>query len=376
VSDILSIVILLGIVQGFYLGLILLVMKSPNRRANRFLGLLLFSFSISISHFLFLRIGAYQVFPDLLQVSFPVLFLFGPLYYFYVQLLTDRTHVLRWKDLLHGLPFLIVVAVSIPFHFLRYEEKLAYYVRLTGDDYVHHGILLGFIQIVHLSCYLIAAHRILRAYEMQIRSVRSSVERITLRWLQQAMNRFVVVFGMIFVLGALQIFGIPTMKLYGILVPVFVTIINFLMGALGFRQPEIFAPTEVEEKSGKYQRSALTPEKRDEYLVRLDNYMKSQKPHRDPELTLPGLAGGLSIPAHQLSQLLNETVGQTFFDFVNRARVEEAKRLLTDPGFASFTILAVATEAGFNSKTAFNAAFKKYAGVTPSAFRSTPPTTS
>jgi AraC-like DNA-binding protein len=160
------------------------------------------------------------------------------------------------------------------------------------------------------------------------------------------------------------------MGIYYIFVPVFVTALIFAMGALGIKQPEIFVPSvQDDEKGEKYQRSALTPEKANEYLARLKHVMTQQKPHRDPELTLPGLASALDIPSHQLSQLLNETVGQSFFDFVNRERVEEAKQLLLDPAFQSYTILAIATEAGFNSKTAFNAAFKKHAGVTPSAFR-------
>jgi AraC-like DNA-binding protein len=182
---------------------------------------------------------------------------------------------------------------------------------------------------------------------------------------------YVTIFGVIFLLGLLQLSGYPAMGIYSVVVPVFVTVVVFLLGALGLRQPEIFVPPITEEEKGeKYQKSALTSEKRAEYLARLADIMQKQKPHRDPELTLPGLAGILAVPAHQLSQLLNETVGQSFFDFVNRERVEEAKRLLNAPSHKSYTILAIATEAGFNSKTAFNAAFKRYAGMTPSAFRS------
>jgi len=369
--DILSVVIILGIVQGFYLGIVLLVMKSPNRRANRFLGFLLFSFSMSITHFLFLRIGTYHAFPELLQVSFPFLFLFGPLFYFYVVLLTNRTRVLRTRDLLHGLPFLIMVLSTIPFCFLPSAEKLAYLATVERGVVEPIALIITFVQIIHLSCYLFAAHLVLRGYETQIRTVRSSIEQITLRWLQKGILMFTVVFGVIFLLGVLEIAGVPSMRVYSVVVPLFVTVINYTMGALGLRQPEIFVPVIADEEKGeKYQRSALTPEKGNEYLSRLTALMEKEKPHSDPDLTLPGLAALLAMPAHQLSQLLNETVGQSFFDFINRARVEEAKRLLNDPAYASFTILAVATDAGFNSKTAFNSAFKKYAGMTPSAYRS------
>ena len=97
--------------------------------------------------------------------------------------------------------------------------------------------------------------------------------------------------------------------------------------------------------------------------------MESEKPHLDSDLTLPKLADHLQIPPHHLSQIINESLKQNFFDFVNGYRVEEAKQLLLDPEKSSFTVLAIAEEAGFNSKTVFNTAFKKGTGKTPSAFR-------
>ena len=79
--------------------------------------------------------------------------------------------------------------------------------------------------------------------------------------------------------------------------------------------------------------------------------------------------------SYHLSQLLNENLNQKFYDFVNGYRVEEAKRALFDPANDHLTILAVALEAGFSSKSAFNAAFKKFAGTTPSDFRKQRPAT-
>jgi AraC-like DNA-binding protein len=368
--DLVSTITMLGIVQGGFLGTMLLTMRGPNKRANRFLGLLLFSYSFSITHFLFLRIEAYRMFPDLVAVSFPFLFLFGPLFYFYVLVLTDRNHQLKLKDLAHAIPFVLMMASVLPLHFLSTADKLDYVARVERQEVRPVDLVLNFVQIVQLTCYLVASQLLLVKYDKRIRNVRSSIEQFTLRWLQGGILLYVVVFGVIFVLGVLQSFGYQAMPIYVVLVPTFVTVIIFAMGALGLRQPEIFVPaiTEV-EKEEKYQKSALTHEKRKEYLDRLTDVMEKRKPHCDPELTLPGLADILAIPVHQLSQLLNETVGQSFFDYINRARVEEAKNLLIDPAFSSYTILAIATEAGFNSKTAFNTAFKKHAGTTPSAFR-------
>ena len=97
--------------------------------------------------------------------------------------------------------------------------------------------------------------------------------------------------------------------------------------------------------------------------------MEREKPYLDANLTLQELAGRVSISLNHLSQLLNERLNQTFFDFVNSYRVQEAKRELCNPAKAHLTILAIAYDVGFNSKSSFNSAFKKHTGITPSEFK-------
>mgnify|MGYP003393278591 CR=1 FL=1 len=97
--------------------------------------------------------------------------------------------------------------------------------------------------------------------------------------------------------------------------------------------------------------------------------MTHEKPFLDAEMSLPRLAEILKLPRNRLSQLLNEFIKRSFFDFINEYRVEEAKRLLRLSPVAD-TILDIAFDAGFNSKATFNAAFKKSTGMTPSQFRS------
>jgi AraC-like DNA-binding protein len=113
----------------------------------------------------------------------------------------------------------------------------------------------------------------------------------------------------------------------------------------------------------------MTPEEGRMYLQKLQAKMAQDKPYLETELTLPRLSECLSMPQHDLSRVINESLNQNFFDFVNGYRVEEAKRLLVDPAKSAHTILDIALEAGFNSKTTFNGAFKKITGKTPSEFR-------
>ena len=169
----------------------------------------------------------------------------------------------------------------------------------------------------------------------------------------------------------LQASGLDVLPVYNVTVPILVAIVIYYMGYLGLRQPTIFSPSEeLGAISKKYEKSALTPDKGRELTQRLKECMERDRPFLDSELTLTKLAEMLEVPPHHLSQIINETLGQNFFDFINSYRVEEARRLLLNPDKLAYTVLAVAGEAGFNSKTAFNTAFKKSTGQTPSEYRS------
>jgi AraC-like DNA-binding protein len=120
---------------------------------------------------------------------------------------------------------------------------------------------------------------------------------------------------------------------------------------------------------GLYRKASLPAERVPALLASLERTMAEQRPYLDPELDLATLAATLGITGHQLSQLLNRELGVTFAHYVNERRVRDARRILEDPGQRDLTILAVALEVGFRSKNTFNRAFRKHAGVAPSACR-------
>jgi AraC-like DNA-binding protein len=100
--------------------------------------------------------------------------------------------------------------------------------------------------------------------------------------------------------------------------------------------------------------------------------MEREKPFRDSTLTLQELADRLDVSRHHLSEVLNAERGETFFDFVNGYRVDEVKRMLADRSYENLTLMAIAEEAGFSSKSTFNDSFKRLAGMTPSEYRERP----
>jgi len=97
--------------------------------------------------------------------------------------------------------------------------------------------------------------------------------------------------------------------------------------------------------------------------------MEEHKPYQDPELSLTSLAKKTGISRNLLSETINNGLGSNFYDFINNYRLEEVKKLMSSPKWKNYTILALAYEAGFQSKSTFNSFFKKNTSITPSRYR-------
>lgn len=109
--------------------------------------------------------------------------------------------------------------------------------------------------------------------------------------------------------------------------------------------------------------------KTDTYHTDLLDLMKKEKLYEKVDLTLENLAQSLQISSGYLSQIINEKEQKNFFEFVNLYRVESVKEKLLNPDFDNYTIMGIALESGFKSKSTFNSVFKKFTGQTPSAFK-------
>jgi ligand-binding sensor domain-containing protein/AraC-like DNA-binding protein len=132
--------------------------------------------------------------------------------------------------------------------------------------------------------------------------------------------------------------------------------------------PQQINPAPEEEPKVRYRNSNFTSEDIVAYKDQIEKYMRESKPYLNDDLTLATLAKQFGLNAFHLSQVLNEGFGESFYRFINRYRIEESKALLLDPHFKNYTIQAIATEAGFRSKTSFNTTFKEHTGYSPSEY--------
>ena len=123
----------------------------------------------------------------------------------------------------------------------------------------------------------------------------------------------------------------------------------------------------IEEHANNQKDNATTTS--DDLITKLENYMLVSKPFFDPSLSIDSLAKQIEVPSIELSLLINRKIGQHFFDFVNAHRINFAADMLSDKNNQKKTVMEILYDAGFNSKSSFNTAFKKHKKVTPSQYR-------
>jgi AraC-like DNA-binding protein len=134
----------------------------------------------------------------------------------------------------------------------------------------------------------------------------------------------------------------------------------------GLKQPSIWlGEMENDNKSKEPLSKAL----QDKYLEKLLSYASKYKPYLDPEITLEQLSNIVDIPPRSLSWILNVRLNQSFYDFINSYRIKESEKIFREMNSNKKTILEVLFEVGFNSKSSFNTAFKKYTEMTPTQYR-------
>lgn len=119
----------------------------------------------------------------------------------------------------------------------------------------------------------------------------------------------------------------------------------------------------------KYKNSSLSIDEARLIACRLNSYMELSKPYKNPLYSVQDLSRDVETDYIEVSETLNGLLGQSYNDYINNYRIEEVKSFFKNPKYKQESILSIAFEAGFNSKTAFYSSFKKFAGETPSQYR-------
>ncbi len=331
----------LGAINGGLLSSYFLLLKREKQLSDYLLGGLLLMLSIRIlkSVFLYFNPHLFQLF---VQIGLSACLFIGPFLFLYVTSVVKTDHNLRKTWWLFLLPFALFctwLANAYPF---------------TGEPNIW-GPFVGYIYKVWLAFILASAYQLRGLFKRLFQEGKRLAEQEVL-----VLNVFV---------GVLVIYLAYETVAYT----------SYIVGALSFSflfymtiLLQFFHRnrwTNANDSPIRYANSSLSPSEAGDYMQRLSDLMREQKPYLDPDLTLAKLSDMLGINSKQLSQAVNQMTEFNYSKYIATFRIEEAKRLLLSPEHQHYKIAAIAYESGFNSLSSFNETFRQLTGLTPKAFR-------
>lgn len=314
----------------------------------------------------------------LLSASFiSLLLLHGPFLFLYISALIDQKFQFTWEKLAHFIPFVLFnLFIVISSFFPEFSEQ----IRFDHVESEHESPWLFnfFLLLTVLSgpFYFILSILLFKKLDINLFNNFSSHEKVNLDWLRKLVYTFGGIWTVLMLFAtAHHVFQLFSWIFctHGLSLSLSAFII--LIGYYGLKQNEIFNQSPghitgyVTEIKTKYAGSYLKEADTELYVDKLKHFMATQKPYLEADLSLPELASQLEIPSHHLSRVINEQLGVNFFDFVNQYRVEEVKSRINNPEFENLSLLGIAFDSGFNTKSAFNRIFKKVTGITPSEYK-------
>ncbi len=371
-----ELIFIVGAVQAFFLPL-LIFNKKPRATSDYVLAFWFVLMGLALVAYYQEVLGKASEFPIFLGLTTCIAMLLGPVAYIYVLSITRKDQKLSSLHFLHTIPY-IVFTVIVFFKLMVNKGASIEEDRLMIEDpEIPVFMALGLFRIFLGPVYLILCLVLLKRHSRKIGEQFSYTDKIDLKWLWQVIWVMTIIWMTVVITNILGNFSeVIPMEWGDNLIYIVITAAVFFGGFHGIKQQVIFSaqPREFKEKepqpgNAQYAKSSLKKDESQEQLKRLLAFMEEEKPYLDGKLSLNQVAGNLELSPNHLSQVINENLNRNFFDFVNSYRVELVKEKLADPANKKFTILALAYESGFSSKSSFNEVFKKFTEMTPSQYQ-------
>lgn len=292
--------------------------------------------------------------------------LIAPLLYLYTYALIDRNIELR-KKIIRNLLLFVMSFVYIQWVIIFSTESE---IRtLFNSDLQDTNVLFVFFTLAEIFIvpfYIILIFRLLKKHNKNIRLFYSNLTDLDLRWLR------VLLIGILFIwLILISFYYIIAIDeelrpKYGFgIASVFI----FYLGYFATKQKPIYdAGIAKQNGNKKYSKSEMKKDEIDSLNSRLVELLENEKPYLDPEISLNNLANTLEVSPHNLSQLINSKFDMNFFELINKYRVDEFVNKIENGENKKLTLISIAYDCGFNSKSTFNRVFKNATGQTPTSF--------
>ncbi|WP_298512709.1 AraC family transcriptional regulator [uncultured Kordia sp.] len=372
--DYLFTIVTISIFISLFLAVFLVTVSSKNKLSNRLFALFLVLTTIDVSGFLYQPAAGEM--SNLAMFRNLVIFLQLPTLYLYILSASYTNFILKWKHLLHVLSFVLVNLVFVPrFYLANTSEKISFLSDFKNVFEVQFNHVFLHVQVAFYIVLIFLALRKAKKLYLQNYTGNSLQSH---QWLFQLSVAITIFYVLALVKNIFKFStndDVSDQITIGLYVLNLVIICWYLFKAL--HHPTLFKSVNSNLKlvetiiSEEKKKSTATVDNitSNAELQKLQAYMKTEKPFLNASLTIQDVSDAIDIPVRELSVLINHTLEQHFFDFVNSYRIKKAQELLIDTTDTKRTVLEILYEVGFNSKSSFNTAFKKHTGVTPTAYR-------
>ncbi len=371
---------IIGIFIAVFLVLLLLIKKNKSR-ADKILVAWLFLICIhQILNYL-LYTGEVYNYPHWLGVQFSMPVLHGVLLYFYVMEITGNKLKKRWTIFLHLIPTLSLVIFAIPFYILSGEQKINVFQN-EGAEFEWYIIYLSILIPLSGLIYSIWSLFLVKAHQLKIQTRFSNTDKKELQWLRYLS----IGYGIIWVLAIffeseiiftavvvlvlfIGFFGINQLNIfYSNIEPVQNVGKETISKAIKTNNPNNEGVNPINEK---YAKSGLDKDMATEIYTNLNRMMEDSSSYKDENLTLVELSQRLEVHPNHLSQVINEMEDKNFYNYINSLRIKAFIKLASIPENKKYTMISLAYDSGFSTKSTFNKHFKLHTGKTPTEFFNT-----
>jgi len=356
---------LAGIFIAFFSSF-LIMGKAKKVMADYVLAVWFMIIGLHLIFFMLIWSEAYLKFPYFLgiEITFPLIH--GPMLYLYVLCLTGSAPK-RPIWLFHMIPVFSIYLILVNFFLLPSNEKINIYQQ-GGGAYKMLRIYIKVLIVLSGIVYVGLSINAIRKYRNKISGLYSNTEKINLNWVYYLIAGIALIWFAVILKNDLLIFSLVT---------VFIVVAAYFgISRVGILDYQIQETKEFTEDpigtsplpNSKYEKNFAGEETIQNIHSRLVALMDVDKIYKNPELNLNYVAKLLDVHPNILSQTINSIENKNFYDFINSRRIEEFKRIAMLPDNAKYTILSLALESGFNSKTSFNRNFKKFMHSSPREF--------
>lgn len=396
-----NLIMMLGAFQGFLLSVLLYFKNHRDRHANRFLIVLLITFSVHLIHQVCFDTGFFNRYPFLHIIPYSYLYVIGPAVYLYARALLSPSFSFTTRCVLHFLPSLYMLPLLALYYGVLKAGPAEYKQYFFTTVHIIENYLAPLLMLV----YLVATYRMLMRYHRLIVGKQNEIPA-QLQWLLRVVGTLTIgiAFWKLYFLVNEHLFDRPLQLADYYPLYLMLAVLIYWLGFHGFLQsvplqviPGVLAQTIGEEKgtmalvtssgtsaiafqvdkpvdfvpvSEALHRVGLTDEQAAKVLMHLDMQMHTHHYYRQQNLTLESFARQVGIAPRVISAVVNTKLRQNFSDFINSYRIEEVIRRLKNKEYMHLTLIGIALESGFSSKTSFNRAFKETTGKTPKDFKS------